>query len=547
MERKSGPSTPSSGTDVGLPLRDRLSFLWLAVGIAILAFANGLQTVPVAAWLGPIFMVRYLRTQRVAIGLLIGYLLSAGVFLFQWSVFFDGAGAMISLYTAVIGLLVFLPYVADRLLRARIRGFAATLVLPVAWVSMEYLLHLVLPLGTFFNLAYTQSTNLPLLQIMSITGLWAVTFLVVWFASVANYAWEGGFEPRRIGRGVAAYTILLLAVLFYGGLRLALQRPVGPTVQVAILTTNVNREPLPEIDTPLDQRMMAGALTAEDRREMAQTMAEINGDLLARTRSEAQHGARIVTWNENNAHVFAGDETQFLDRARRLAREERIYLVFPLLVLEPDVARRPAPMLAEVNKSVMITPEGEIAYQYVKHHLLIGPESDRAVRGKAEIPAIETPYGKLASVICLDMEYPDYMRLAGRQGVDILLSGAIDGTPASKGHPLHSTMASFRAIEEGFSLARGGFYGQSIAVDYQGRVVGAANHYTAGDRTVVAHLPMKGARTPYTMLGDFFPWLCLFTLLGLVVTGLVEGRRQAIVRRQALPAEAQQLPRPQTS
>jgi len=78
-------------------------------------------------------------------------------------------------------------------------------------------------------------------------------------------------------------------------------------------------------------------------------------------------------------------------------------------------------------------------------------------------------------------------------------------------------------------------------------VAGTANHYTAGDRTVVAHLPVKGTRTPYTTLGDFFPWLCLFALLGLMVAGLVEGRRQAIVRRQALPAEAQQLPRPQTS
>jgi apolipoprotein N-acyltransferase len=65
------------------------------------------------------------------------------------------------------------------------------LVLPAAWVTTEYLLHLILPLGTFFSVAYTQSMNLPLLQVMSITGLWGVTFLVAWLAGVINYAWEG--------------------------------------------------------------------------------------------------------------------------------------------------------------------------------------------------------------------------------------------------------------------------------------------------------------------------------------------------------------------
>jgi apolipoprotein N-acyltransferase len=69
---------------------------------------------------------------------------------------------------------------------------------------MEYALHLALPLGTFFNLAYSQYTNLSLLQVMSVAGLWAISFLVTWFASVANYAWEGGFDVQRVGRGVLA-------------------------------------------------------------------------------------------------------------------------------------------------------------------------------------------------------------------------------------------------------------------------------------------------------------------------------------------------------
>jgi hypothetical protein len=61
--------------------------------------------------------------------------------------------------------------------------------------------------------------------------------------------------------------------------------------------------------------------------------------------------------------------------------EEQIYLAFPLIVLEMDPAKRPAPERLETNKSVMITPDGEIAYQYVKHNLLIGWEATRRIMG----------------------------------------------------------------------------------------------------------------------------------------------------------------------
>ncbi|CAG0927132.1 Deaminated glutathione amidase [Thermoflexales bacterium] len=509
-------SQPGTGK-IAFPLQDHLSFLWLVVGFVILIFSNGMQIIPIAAWLGPVFMVRFLRTRKAASGLLLGYLVNAVAFYFEWRAAFQDAGAMFTLYTAAFGLLVFLPYVIDRLIRPQIKGFAATLVLPAAWVTVEYLLHLILPLGTFFSIAYTQSLNLPLLQIMSITGLWGVTFLVAWFASVVNYAWEGGFDVRQVGWGVAVYAGILLAVVFLGGLRLALVPPANETVQVAVLVTNVNKEVIPADTSELHQRLIAGTLTPADREGLAQSMTDINNDLLERSRLLAKTGSKIITWTEYNAHVFKDEESVFLDRGRQLAREEHIYLVFPLITIQTDPMLRAEPAQLIENKSVMITPAGEIAYQYIKTKLLIGWEDEHASRGPGHIQAIDTPYGKLTSVICLDMDFPDFMRQAGQQGVDIVLSGAIDGTPDSKGNPLHSVMAAYRTIESGFSLARGGYYGQSVAVDYQGSVLGRNNYYGASDRTLIAHLPVKGTQTVYSLVGDFFPWFCLFGLSGVIV------------------------------
>jgi predicted amidohydrolase len=116
------------------------------------------------------------------------------------------------------------------------------------------------------------------------------------------------------------------------------------------------------------------------------------------------------------------------------------------------------------------------------------------------IRVVDTLYGKIGCVICLNMDYPDFRRPASRQGVDIMLSGAIDRTSSAEGYPFHSAMASNCTIEEGFSLARAGCFEQYTAVDYQVRFWGAANHYTSGNRTVLAHLPIRGVRTLYSVL-----------------------------------------------
>jgi apolipoprotein N-acyltransferase len=534
MQHPNTYSTLSPKPGNAYPMRDRFSFFWLILAFAILLFGNGMQIIPIAAWLGPVFLLRFVRTQKALPGLLLGYIANTIAFILSWRPAFVDAGEMFTLYSIAFALIFFIPYLVDRLLKPRIPGFAGTLILPTAWVATEYLLHILSPLGTFFLLPYTQSSNLPLLQILSITGMWSITFLIAWFASMLNYVWEGGFDMRRVGIGAALYTAILVGILFFGGLRLALYPPSGPTVQVSALTTNVDKEVLPEPDSALEKRLTGGTLTEADRQQMTQTMNEINSDLLARTRVQARSGSKIITWTEYNAHAWTDTEAQFLDQARQLAREEKIYLVFPFTVIEPEMNRRTSPEIVDVNKSVMITPEGEIAYQYFKHNLLIGYESEHTLRGPGDIHTLDTSYGKLSSVICLDMEYPDFNRQAGQQGVDIMLSGAIDGTPSSRGNPLHSIMASYRAIEEGFSLARGGFYGANIVADYQGHILSSANHYTAGDRTAVGHLPVKGVQTLYATLGDFFPWACMGILILLFGYSLVRYFSRAPVKPSSL-------------
>jgi apolipoprotein N-acyltransferase len=89
-------------------------------------------------------------------------------------------------------------------------------------------------------------------------------------------------------------------------------------------------------------------------------------------------------------------------------------------------------------------------------------------------------------------------------------------------------MATFRAIENGFSLVRPTSHGFSAAADYQGRVLGLTDYFTSEDPVMIAYVPIKGVTTIYSRIGDLFAWLCM--------AGLVAAIAWVVVRRKAAKA-----------
>jgi apolipoprotein N-acyltransferase len=91
----------------------------------------------------------------------------------------------------------FLPFAINNFLSRKIGGFKSTLVLPVTWVVLEYLYSsFINPYYSWGCIAYTQFDNLPLLQIVSIAGIYGITFIIGWFASVLNWIWENDFDCK---------------------------------------------------------------------------------------------------------------------------------------------------------------------------------------------------------------------------------------------------------------------------------------------------------------------------------------------------------------
>src|SRR5260221_4612137 len=106
------------------------------------------------------------------------------------------------------------------------------------------------------------------------------------------------------------------------------------------------------------------------------------------------------------------------------------------------------------------------------------------------------------------------MATAGAVRADINLDQAKDWRAID---PLHTRMASFRAIEQGFNLVRQTSEGRSAAYDYQGRVLASMDHFQTSDYAMVSQVPTRGVRTIYYLLGDWFAWVGIVMLVMLMV------------------------------
>jgi apolipoprotein N-acyltransferase len=484
---------------------DRWSYLWFLIGTVLSLFSTGQWTIPLVAWVQPIFFVRFVRTQRWWLGFILVWLAtfvtgSIG----WWNILGYGVPLPFFIMTLAINTLLIAggAYLADRLLAPRLGGFAATLIFPLAVTALDFLGMTANPLGSFGAQAYTQFGSLTLMQLLSVTGMWGITFVVNWFATVVNYAWERSFSWPQIRRGLAIFAAVMLVVLAYGDIRLALFQPEAGTVRVAGLTAVDFREKQSELFQT----------RGRDWEAFLQLAAERYDPYFDATSREAQAGAKIVLWPEMALQVAAEDEPELIARGQELSRQEGIYLAMSWMkVYEED---RPSQV-----KLVITDPAGDVGLEHVKYG---GAMLEGFDPGDGVLRTVETPYGTLSGLICWDTDFPTIVSQAGRNGTDILLSPSLEYRAAD---PMHAQMAVFRAIENGVSIVRQADNGLSVVTDPYGRTLAAMDHFRASEWVMVAQVPTQGVFTIYSVIGDLFGWLAVVGFVAIVVWSVIRWLR----------------------
>jgi apolipoprotein N-acyltransferase len=494
-------------------VRDGLSHICLALGLVLFAVGSVAHTIPLAAWLYPVFFLRFVRLQRFWPGILLVLLATALVLGIEVPAVAPIPGALY--FPVVLGYAVLftVPYLIDGVISRRLHGLLATLVFPSAMTTAWYLTALVNPFGTHGNPAYTQYGDLPLLQLLSVTGVWGVLFVMGWFASMVNWAWEAGFAWPKVRSGAGLYASLLAMVLLFGGARMALFPVDANTVRI------VGISPSHTVIAAADQRLSSlpskywealytGKASPAERAAYGEAVVPLFDELLSRSLEEGRSGAKIIVWPEaaGDAAVLQEDEAALLARAGDVTRATGAYLDMGVGVL----LQQPVGSSFALDTSILVDPSGNVVWRYNKAHPLPGePEPP----GDGRVPTVQTPYGVMAGVICTDADSPSTLRQAGQAGADIMLVPSNDIRGAD---PYITQLTSFRAIENGYSLVRQARSGLAITVDYQGNVLAASDYFTTDPQVMAADVPIRGTRTIYAAVGDLFAWLCLTGLVVLI-------------------------------
>ena len=457
---------------------------YLAIGILTITAAHTNVTIDLAGWITCVPFLLYLhQTKGIASRLIffIGLVVAWSICLIK-IVTPPMPFAMVFLYAIPISLF----HLPGYLLWDAFKKHAwSVLLFPAMMVIMEWIQYTFTPLATWGVAAYTQSKTITLMQSLSLFGLAGLSFLVYW----VNVAIAGLIlKQKTTWMSLQLPAAVLVVISIFGACRYEMSKVYGhEMIKVAAVGT--------------DSDVAGFPLPPKEKNDL------VKQGLFERTHLAAQSGAKMVVWNEASTYILPTEEAAWSDSLSSLANRNHISLVAAYVIPLSE-----APARYE-NKYLFFDPEGKLLYTYHKHQPVPG---EPAIKGTEPLQVFDVFGVKTGAVICYDYDFPYLARGYGRLHADLVADPSSDWRGID---PVHTRMASFRAVEQGHSILRSTRYGLSAAITPYGEFAAQMSSFDQNDKIMIAHLPVKRVVTLYALIGDVFVYLCI----GFVLVSLVMG------------------------
>ena len=406
------------------------------------------------------------------------------------------------------------------------RRMVWTLSSAALWVGLEMTLTRLLGGFPWNLLGVSQYRILPLIQVASITGVYGVSFLVVWTSAsllCAAAAILGRPDARSPWMAEIILPFAVILGLFIAGIHRLRQDPAA--------TRELN---ITLVQPSIPQTLIWNP--AENTNRFGQVL-----ELSKRALTEE---TELLIWPEAALPEF--NEASF-QAVTELVRSHRVWMIFGA----DDVEPRPGAGTNDYNvfnAAYLFDPEGRCVSVYRKRSLVIfgeyiplvrwlpfvkwlTPVQDSFTPGDRAVPfdlALQDarprepgvpplPQARTSVLICFEDVFPGLGREAAGPDADFLVNLTNDGWfGEGAAQWQHAANAEFRAIENGLPLVRctntgltGWFdaYGRlrEIFLDNQGSI------YGPGFMNVKIPLRAPGEKPPPTFYrehGDWFGWGC---------------------------------------
>jgi apolipoprotein N-acyltransferase len=383
------------------------------------------------------------------------------------------------------------------------------------WVAGEMMVSRFLSGFPWNLLGVSQYRLLPLIQIASMTGVYGVSFLIVWFSvSLAIVVMRLAVDSGRRWGLFAELRLSLIGLVLVAmfGINKVLSRTTsGHEIKLALVQPSIAQELI------------------WDRREDSNRFNKIM------RLSEAALAAKpdVLVWPEAALPDFTEDNFRAITN---LVASHKVWMIFGAEDSERSLDAKTSDDFDSFNAAFLFDPKGNLAATYRKRQLVMFGEYVPLagwmpfVRKLIPVPSDFTSGGKpvpfdlnelrarISVLICFEDVFPHVARYSVDEATDFLLNLTNDGWfGESAAQWQQAANAVFRAVENGLPLVRCTNNGLTCWIDSRGQVreiysAPEGSVYDAGFMTVRVPLLPDGQKrelTFYRRHGDWFGWSCV--------------------------------------
>jgi len=433
-------------------------------------------------------------------------------------------GLYLAIYVAAFAL-------AAGFIRKRLR-LPMAVIAPILWVTAETVRANILTGFPYLLIGHSQINILPLMQVLDITGVYGVSFIVMSFNGFIADLLAAAPAERRIKAGVvsgAVSLVLIAAALVYGFHRLnTIEMEDGP--MMTIIQPNIPQDIKNKYTWELAQNSLElhENLTGQALRELRESHDQLG------------ENEPLVIWPETALPGRYNNATEDWTRVLRkridaLLKHRKLpfrHLLSGFATVESD-GERPIPF----NSAIFITGTAQQYKRYDKIHLVpFGeyiPLQSLLPFMKTIVP-LELPFSSgseyvlfefdgysFGTVICYEDVFPYLIRNFVRDGARFIVNISNEGWFYNSAEAdQHLDIARCRAIENRVGLVRCTNTGISCLIAPDGRITDMIEQ-DGRCKLVRGHLSgrvmLGNGPTFYTKAGDILAWLCAAATLALLV------------------------------
>ena len=422
-------------------------------------------------------------------------------------------------------------WVSWRLLPVRVQTIPDFLGIPVfrrglwglssaaVWVGLEMILARLFTGFPWNLMGASQYQIVPLIQVARVTGVYGVSFLVVWFSvALACACLNLTANPAKSKAWVGDLLlplVVLTGTLAFGFNQLIELRPPERTLKAVLIQ--------PSIPQTLIWDTNQNAIRFSH-------LVDLSERALEKTTN-----AQLLVWPEAAVPNMLRYDFDTYSAVTNLAFKHPVWVILGSddAELRPNSKDREADYF---NSSFLVTPEGEIAATYRKRCLVIfgeyiplerwlpfmkylTPVGGSFTRGPGPRPfIIPGLHANISVLICFEDIFPHVARGSVQPDTDFLLNLTNNGWfGESAAQWQHAANAVFRAVENRIPLVRCTNNGLTCWIDACGAMhevyfPNSKDIYGSGFKAVDVPLLDAGQKRPptfYNQHGDCFGWTCL--------------------------------------